>query len=145
MQAIFTSSLDNGELWLQVEEAHNIVQSCNKFLQAYSSRLAAELLDEASILLSKHIKEVISACVLHPHLLLVFPLSSFSVSTSSCCSKHDATFVMQALATTFADMQLLEVSRWVDQGYSKPWHIHNLICTKLTKPQLCMQKVITLT
>ena len=61
MQAICTSSLDNRELWLQVEEAGNIVQSCKNFLQSYSSGLAAELLDDASILLSKHIQEVIAA------------------------------------------------------------------------------------
>ncbi len=72
MQAICTSSLDNGELWLQVEEAHNVVQSSKKFLWSQSSRLAAELLDDASILLSKHIQEVTPAlCTLST--LAAFP------------------------------------------------------------------------
>ena len=61
MQAICMGSLDNRELWLQVEEAGNIVQSCKKYLQSHRSRLAAELLDDASILLRKHIQEVIAA------------------------------------------------------------------------------------
>ncbi len=72
MQAIGTSSLDNGELWLQVEEAHNVVQSCKKFLWSHNSRLAAELLDDASVLLSKHIQEVTPAlCTLST--LVAFP------------------------------------------------------------------------
>ena len=53
--------LDNRELWLQLEEAYNIMQSCKKFVQTHSSRLAAELLDDASTLLRKHIQEVIAA------------------------------------------------------------------------------------
>jgi len=65
LQALCTSSLDNGELWLQVEEAGNVVQSCKKFLQSHSSQLAAELLDDASILLSKHIHGVIAALLHH--------------------------------------------------------------------------------
>ncbi len=72
MQAICTSSLDNGELWLQVEEAHNVVQSSKKFLWSQSSRLAAELLDDASILLSKHIQEVTPCCFSCPYPIVLF-------------------------------------------------------------------------
>lgn len=61
LQAICTSSLHFGELQLQVEEARNIVQSCKKFLRSHSSLLVAELLDDASILLSKHTQEVNAA------------------------------------------------------------------------------------
>jgi len=72
MQAICTSSRDNRELWLQLAEAYNIMQSCKKFVQTHSSRLAAELLDDASILLSKHIQEVTPAlCTLST--LAAFP------------------------------------------------------------------------
>lgn len=60
MQAICTSSPDNRELWLQLEEAYNIAQSCKKFVSKHSSRLAAELLDDAGILLRNHIQEVIA-------------------------------------------------------------------------------------
>jgi len=42
-------------------------------------------------------------------------------------------------------MQLLEVSRWVDQGYSRACQAFKLICNKLTKQQLCSQKVSPLT
>ncbi len=42
-------------------------------------------------------------------------------------------------------MQLQEVSRWVDQGYSRACQAFSLICTKLTKQQLCMPKVRPLT
>ena len=42
-------------------------------------------------------------------------------------------------------MQLLDISRWVDQGYSRACQAFSLICTKLMKQQLCMQKVSPLT